>query len=129
MMWAYDEGWQEAEFNTTLGVWRWTSDRSTLRIIDASTAIVITLRVEPPTRYFDEHPIVRMKVGDVVLGETRFDRSELWSVAVPLDQLRSAQGRVVIETNQVFVPAERGGATDRRRLGLRVFGVHVGAQP
>ncbi len=129
MMWAYDEGWQEAEFNATLGVWRWTSDRSTLRIIDASTPVSITLRVERPTRYFDQPPIVRMKASDRVLGETRFDRSELWSVTVPLDALQSSRGRVVIETDKTFVPAERSGVADRRRLGLRVFGVNVAAQP
>ena len=129
MMWAYDEGWQEAEFNATLGVWRWTSDRSTLRIIDASTPVSITLRVERPTRYFDQPPIVRMKASDRVLGETRFDRSELWSVTVPLDALQSSRGRVVIETDKTFVPAERSGVADQRRLGLRVFGVNVSAQP
>ncbi len=129
MMWVYDEGWQEAEYNPTLGVWRWTSDRSTLRIIDASTPVAITLRVERPTRYFDQHPVVRMKAGDQMLGETRFDGSELWSVNVPLESLRAARGQIVIETDQTFVPAERSGVADRRRLGLRVFGVNVAAQP
>lgn len=129
MMWVYEEGWQEAEYNPTLGVWRWTSDRSTLRIIDASTPVAITLRVERPTRYFDQHPVVRMKAGDQMLGETRFDGSELWSVNVPLESLRAARGRIVIETDQTFVPAERSGVADRRRLGLRVFGVNVAAQP
>ena len=129
MMWAYDEGWQEAEYNPTRGVWRWTSDRSTLRIIDASTPVAITLRVERPTRYFDQHPIVRMKAADRVLGETRFEGSELWSVNVPLDALHAASGRIVIETDLTFVPAERDGVADRRRLGLRVFGVNVAAQP
>jgi hypothetical protein len=129
MMWAYDEGWQEAEYNMMLGVWRWTSDRSTLRIIDASTPVAITLWVERPTRYFDQHPSVRMKAGDRVLGETRFDQSDRWSVTVPLAALQSSNGRVVIETDQTFVPAERSGVTDRRRLGLRVFGVNVAAQP
>ena len=37
MMWAYDDGWQEAEYNPAVGMWRWASDRSTLRIVDAST--------------------------------------------------------------------------------------------
>ena len=48
LMWGYDEGWHEAEYNPALGVWRWTSDRATLRIVDASTPVAVTLRVERP---------------------------------------------------------------------------------
>ena len=129
LMWVFDEGWQEAEYNPLLGVWRWTSDRSTLRIINASTPVAITMRVERPTRYFDRHPMVRMKAANRVLGETNFDGSELWTVTVPLEALREARGRIDIETDLTFVPAERSGVTDRRRLGLRVFGVNVSAQP
>ena len=129
MMWAYDEGWQEAEFNPAVGMWRWASDRSTLRIVDASTSVAVTLRVEPPRRYFDADPVVRMRAGDRVVGETRFAEGDLWSVVVPLDALRAAGGKVTIETDRTFVPAERGGEADRRRLGLRVFGVNVTAQP
>ena len=40
LMWGYGDGWHEAEFNQTLGVWRWASDRSTLRIIGATKACV-----------------------------------------------------------------------------------------
>jgi hypothetical protein len=129
MMWAYDEGWQEAEFNPAVGMWRWASDRSTLRIVDASTAVAVTLRVEPPRRYFETDPVVRLRAGDRVVGETRFTQGDLWSVTVPLDALRAARHRVTIETDRTFVPAERGAQADQRRLGLRVFGVNVTAQP
>jgi hypothetical protein len=129
LMWAYDEGWHEAEYDPALGMWRWASERSTLRIIDASSAVAITMRVERPRRYFDEDPVVRLSAGDRVLGETRFQSSELWSVTVPLADLQASRGRIVIETNQTFVPAERGGPPDRRHLGLRVFGINIAAQP
>ena len=129
MMWAYDQGWQEAEFNPAVGMWRWASDRSTLRIVDASSAVAVTLRVDPPRRYFDADPLVRMRVGDRVVGETRFADGDLWSVVVPLDALRAAANLVTIETDRTFVPAERGAQADQRRLGLRVFGVNVTAQP
>jgi hypothetical protein len=128
MMWAYDEGWQEAEYHPTIGMWRWASDRSTLRVVDASAGVAVTLRVEPPRRYFDDDPHVRLLAGDRVVGETRFDSGELWSVVVPFDALQAAGGRLTLETDRTFVPAERG-AGDQRRLGLRVFGVNVTAQP
>ena len=40
LMWGYDEGWHEAEYNPALGVWRWTSERATLRIVGASSPLV-----------------------------------------------------------------------------------------
>ncbi len=129
LMWAFGEGWHEAEYQPSLGLWRWTSDRSILRIVDARTPVAITLRVERPGRYFDDDPLVRMTAGERVLGETRFRDSDVWRVIVPFDALEAAGGTVTIETTATFVPADRGTAGDRRRLGLRVFGVDVAAQP
>jgi hypothetical protein len=129
LMWAYDDGWQEAEYNPAIGMWRWASDRSTLRIIGARAPVAVTLRVEPPRRYFDSDPHVRMRAGDRVLGETSFADADLWTVVVPADALQASSGRLTIETDRTFVPAERSGGPDRRRLGLRVFGVNVTAQP
>ncbi|HUE85025.1 MAG TPA: DUF2723 domain-containing protein [Vicinamibacterales bacterium] len=128
LMWGYDEGWHEAEFDPAVGVWRWASDRATLRIVGAASPVVVTLSVESPLRYFDERPIVRLMAGSHVLGETRFDGSLVWRVVVPVDRLQQSGGRVAIETDRTFVPAERGGQPDRRALGLRVFAVDVAAQ-
>ncbi len=129
MMWAYDEGWHEAEYDPGVGMWRWTSGRATLRIIGANGPVAITVRVERPRRYFDDDPTVRVMAGDRVLGETRFRETELWSVVAPLDALQATGGRVTLETNRTFVPSERGGPPDERRLGLRVFGVNITPQP
>jgi hypothetical protein len=125
LMWGYDEGWHEAEYNTALGMFRWTSESATLRIINASAPVAITVRVESPERYFDATPTVRMRAGDQVLGETTFADRDVWRVVVPLDALQNANGRVTIETNRTFVPADTSGVPDHRRLGLRVFGVHI----
>jgi hypothetical protein len=129
LMWGYDTGWHEAEYDPQRGMWRWASDRSTLRIIDARSPIAITFRVERPSRYFEDDPTVRLLCDDRVIAETNFRDSELWSVIVPLDALQHSEGRVTLETNRTFVPAERGEAPDLRRLGLRVFGVNVAPQP
>jgi hypothetical protein len=129
LMWAYDTGWHEAEFDPSLGMWRWTSERATLRLIAASTPVTVTLRAERPRRYFDDDPVVKLSAGGRLLAETRFQDSELWTVTVPLEALQASQGRVTIETNLTFVPAETGGPPDRRRLGLRIFGVDIARQP
>jgi hypothetical protein len=128
LMWGYDEGWHEAEFDPALGVWRWTSDRATLRIVSGNQPITVTVTVESPERYFDELPDVRMLAGGQVLGETTFDGSLVWRVDVPAAALQQSDGRVTIETSATFVPAERGSQADARLLGLRVFAVDVSAQ-
>jgi hypothetical protein len=129
MMWAYEEGWHEAEYDAARGVWRWTSERATLRVVDASGPIVITFRVEQPRRHFEDDPQVRLLAGDRVLAETVFRDSDRWTVDVPAEALVAADGRVTLETTRTFVPAERTGAPDRRRLGLRVFDVMVSKNP
>ncbi len=32
LMWGFDAGWHEAEYTPALGVWHWTSERSSLRV-------------------------------------------------------------------------------------------------
>lgn len=125
VMWAYDQGWQEAEYSPALGVWRWTADRATLRIIGTPRPTRITLSIESPLRYFDEPPLVRALAGGRELAATTLSESREWSFEVPADALAAAGGAVTIETNRTFSPAERTGAADQRRLGLRVFSIQV----
>jgi hypothetical protein len=129
LMWAYDTGWYEAEYDLAEGVWRWTSNAATLRIVDAGTPVAVTMRVDRPRRYFDDDPSVRVTAGERTLGETDFRASTLWSVIVPLDALRSSGGRVTIHTNQTFAPSDRQGLADQRQLGLRVLHLTVASQP
>ena len=125
LLWGYDEGWQEAESTPELGVWRWTSERATLRIIGASRPVQVSMRVERPRKYFDDDPIVRMTAGDEVLGQTTFAAGETWTVRIPLEALARTNGRITVETNRTFVPAERGEGRDQRHLGLRVFNINI----
>jgi 4-amino-4-deoxy-L-arabinose transferase-like glycosyltransferase len=125
LMWGYDEGWHEAEYNPGVGMWRWMSERATLRIVNATAPVAVTLSVEPPQRYFDAPSTVRMHAGSRLLGETTFADAHVWRVVVPLEVLRESGGRVTLETNQTFVPADTSGVSDRRRLGVRVFGVAI----
>ena len=124
-MWAYDQGWQEAEYSPAFGVWRWTTERATLRIIGAPRPLRVRLSVESPLRYFDDAPLVRALAGDRELAATTISASREWSFDVPADALAASGGAITIETNQTFVPAESSGVADQRRLGLRVFSVQV----
>jgi hypothetical protein len=124
-MWGYDAGWQEAESNTLLGVWRWTSDRATLRIAGPPRAVRVSMTIESPLRYFDVAPQVRVRAGYWGLDAGTLDSSREWTFDVPAEALAASSGTITIETNQTFVPAERGSAPDQRRLGLRVFAIRV----
>ena len=124
-MWAYGTGWQEAEFSPALGVWRWASDRATLRLIGPPQSFRISLWIESPLRYFDEAPLVRASAGSTELAATTLSESREWNIDVPADVLAASGGIVTIETNRSFVPAERGGTADQRRLALRVFAIRV----
>ena len=111
-MWGYDEGWQEAESSPSLGVWRWTSERSTLRIAGPPRAVQLTLHIESPLRYFDEPPLVRARAGDRELAVATIASDREWTFEVPAEALAASMGAVTIETSKTFVPAgtwHRGG--------------------
>ena len=125
LMWGFDAGWHEAEYTPAVGLWHWTSERSSLRVYGASTDVRVTLGFESPRRYFDAPITLRASAGDAEIASSAVDASESWSFDVPIDRLRAAGGVITIESSQTFVPAERGGAPDRRRLGLRVLSIRV----
>jgi hypothetical protein len=125
LMWGYDEGWHEAEYNPTIGTWRWTSNRAILRLLNVTGTLVITFNIEPPRRYFEDPATVRLVAGTQVVAEASLADQTIWSVRVPADVVQRAGGRLALETNRNFVPADRDGGGDRRVLGLRVFGVTV----
>jgi hypothetical protein len=125
LMWGFDADWNEAEYSPALGVWRWSSDKSTLRIAGPNQSIRLILPLEDPMRYFDRAPRVRVMAGTRELAAMTVSDSRVWTIDVPADALAASDGLLSIETDESFVPAERGGPPDFRRLGLRIFGVHV----
>jgi hypothetical protein len=129
LMWAFDTGWNEAEYTPALGIWRWTSDRSTLRVLDASAPVTVSFRVEAPRRYYDDDVTLRVMAGSVAVSEATFGDDKSVAVTVPADVLRAAGGRLTLETNRTFVPASLANAPDKRVLGLRIFDVRVRATP
>jgi len=125
LMWGYGDGFMEAEYNTALGVWRWTSERAVLRIVGPPQDVRVSLIVESPLRYFGAPANVRVKAGDRELAATSLSGTETWSFLVPADALAASRGLLTIETDKTFVPSERDGVADNRRLGLRILAVYV----
>jgi hypothetical protein len=122
---AFDEGWHEAEYDNATGLrWRWTSDRSILRIVP-NQSVRLRLRGESPLKYFDAPPTVRVRAGDQVLAEFRPAEDFEWRLTIPEAAMAASDGRVAIETDPVYLPGEAEGTGDVRRLGLRLFEIDV----
>jgi hypothetical protein len=124
IVFGFGDGWHEQELNPRTGArWRWLSERGEIRVgSHLSGALQLHIAGESPLKYFSRGSRLKIRSGDQVL----FDEvlAEDFSVTVPL---RAPTGSIVLETDQVYVPAERGWrrTADRRHLGLRIFKVEL----
>jgi hypothetical protein len=126
VMFGYAAGWHEPEYSPNTGrSWRWSSDRSRLLVFDGGGDVELTITGESPLRYFDEAPEVALFAGGRELGRLRPESDFVWRLRVSAQLIRDAAGELTLTTDRVFVPDERTGNGDRRRLGLRIFGVRV----
>ena len=122
LMYGFGRGWHEAEYVFETGTrWRWTSERAVLEVRGPAQPVRITLKGESPLRYFAAPPVVTVTAAGQVLGRLEPEADFTWSVVVPAEALRAAQGEIAIETSRVFVPAQTEGSADTRHLGLRIF--------
>lgn len=124
VMFGFDEGWHEQEYNPALGVlWRWTSDRAILRVRAGGRAVALTLRGETEAAS-TSHVVIR--VGSRIVAEFDAERSFARTVIIPSDTLQDTESRIAIESSASYVPAEtRWRSQDRRRLGLKLYECRV----
>jgi hypothetical protein len=123
---AFAEGWHEAEYSVETGLmWRWTSERSVLRIQGPAQPVTLEIRGESPLRYFDRAPIVKITAGDVTLAQFQPDTDFEWRVTVPADAMLNSGGAIAIEIDRVYLPGKVEGTADDRHLGLRIFDLRV----
>lgn len=130
LMYGFGEGWHEAEYDPPTGRrWRWTSERSVLRVVPA-TGVRLTVRGEwPPTRFSDPAPTIRITAGGREVATLQPEKMFEWSVAVPAAIVAAANGAVAIETDRVYLPGPAEGKGDERHLGLKLFEVRVDISP
>lgn len=123
---AFGEGWHEEEYDVATGQrWRWTSERSVLRLKGASGNISVTLRGESPLRYFDGPPAVRIRAGGRVIGQFQPDADFEWTIVIAAEDVVRAAGEIAIETDRVYLPGPAEGTADERHLGLRIYECRV----
>lgn len=109
--------------------WRWSADRIDFQVHAGAMGARLTLAGESTRRNFERASMVTVRVGDWVAA--RFDAGEdfVESIVLPADRLQASPALVTIETDQVFVPFERGESADRRRLGLRLYRIEIAPVP
>ena len=126
LVYGYGEGWHEDEFDRpTARRWRWTSERSVLRLKGPPQAVRISLQGESPLRYVDAPPTVRVTAAGREVG--RFSPADdfAWSVTVPAEDVVRAGGAIAIDTDRVYLPGQAEGTADERHLGLRLYECRV----
>jgi hypothetical protein len=125
VIYGFGEGWHEEEYESATGLrWRWSSDRSVIRVAPPS-AVTLTLRGESPLKYVGQAPTVRVTAGGRTVAQLSPADDFSWTVSVPRETVGAAQGAIAIETDRVYLPGPAEGTTDARRLGLRLFDVRV----
>jgi hypothetical protein len=122
---GFGEGWHEEEYEPSTGLrWRWSSERAVIRVAPVS-AVTLTLRGESPLKYVGQAPTVRVRAAGRTVAQLSPDDDFSWTVSVPRETVEAAQGAIAIETDRVYLPGPAEGTTDARRLGLRLFDIHV----
>ncbi len=131
LVYGFGEGWHEEEYAVETGLrWRWTSERSVLRLKGPPQAVRLTLRGESPLKYVDRVPTVTVAAGDRIVGTFKPAADFEWSVVIPAEAWQASAGAVAIATDRIYLPGPAEGTNDTRHLGLRLYDVQVnGIQP
>lgn len=129
VVYGFADGWHEQEYSPASGrLWRWMTERASIRLNnDSGQPLRVVVHGESSASYFDRPSRLTLRAGTLVLGEMTADADYDWEVTIPGDTLTAAGGVLTLTTDQTFVPDDRSQNGDRRRLGLRIYGVDVSA--
>lgn len=124
LVFGFGEGWHEQEYNPDAGLlWRWASDRATIRVRAEGHAAALTLRGEIEAASSSH---VTVRAGESVVDQFDIGRSFSRTVLIPASLLAAPESTITIESSASYVPAEtRWRSKDARRLGLKMFECRV----
>lgn len=126
VLFGYDAGWYEPEFNPETGRrWRWASESAALHVKGAGVGVRIRLTGATEFDGDGEAPIVRLRAGARELATISSARAVNIDVLVPASVLGLAKGLIHLETTRVRIPSQTGESGDQRHLGVRVFSVEI----
>jgi len=120
IMFGYGDGWNEQEYNPATGqLWRWTTEKATLRVKAEGRPLVLSLKGEIEEASSSH---VTIRVGDRILSEQDVGPSFAIAADIPAPPVADAETPITIETSAWYVPAERRSRSqDRRHLGLKIL--------
>ena len=120
VVFGFGEGWHEHEYNPSTGqLWRWTSDKSTVRVRGGGKALSLRIRGVSEAGH---DVTLTVRAGDTVVASERVGAAFSVNAAIPASALGAGESVITIETDGAFVPAEtRWRTQDRRRLGLKIL--------
>jgi len=120
MVYGFGDGWNELEYAPVTGdLWRWSSDRSVIRVRPEGHAVALTLRgsIEAAST---SH--VTIRAGDRVAAEFDAGRTFSRTVVIPATFFGDGENVITIESGAWYVPADsRWRSADRRKLGLKLY--------
>lgn len=119
---AFAGGWHVPELDTTSGaMWRWMDEAAELQIEGFGQDVELTIRGASPSAHFRTAPAVEIRAGETLLAAFKPETSYSRVLRVPATTLTSSGGRLTLRSDQWFIPDERDGNGDRRRLSLQVY--------
>ena len=126
LIYGFGEGWHELEYDNATGrLWRWSSDRSVVRLHGTPQDVRLTLRGESPLRYFDLPPLVSVIAAGRAVAQFRPADDFEWSATIPAETVAAADGVITLALDRAYLPGVSEGTADRRRLGLRLFDIRL----
>lgn len=126
VLFGFDEGWYEPEYNPQTGrTWRWSSESAALHV--RSGGVGVRVRVTATTEFDGDGtpPTVRLRAGERQLAEMAAPGSFTLDVPVTAAVLGAAKGLIHLESTRVRIPAADGGSADARHLAVRVYAVEI----
>jgi hypothetical protein len=119
LLYGFGEGWNEQEYNPVTGVsWRWSSDRSAIRLRAEGTGAVLSMRGEIEAASSSH---VTIRAGSAVAGEFDVGRTFSVTTIIPRQLLTEPETVLTIESSAFYIPAEtKWRSRDRRKLGLKL---------
>jgi len=120
VVFGFDQGWYEREYNPATGaLWRWASDRATIRVRPEGHSLALTLRGEIEHAKSSR---VTVRSADRVLAQFDVGQSFERTVVLPADAFAQPETTITLESSVSYVPAEtQWRSRDRRRLALKLF--------
>jgi hypothetical protein len=123
---AYDQGWWEPEFTRSSGQsWRWTSREAKLWLFNPGRDLTLVISGEDPSRHYRGGIEMTVLAGERELGRFKLDDHFSQPVAIPVEPLSAARGRVTLRFSDSHVPGRLGTSRDQRELGVKITDVRV----